>query len=52
MAMTDYPTPGFEMCIVKDGQVVYNEGFGMADVEDGRPMTPRRCPSRPPSPSR
>ena len=40
-AMTDYPTPGFEMCIVKDGQVVYNEGFGMADVEGGRAMTPR-----------
>ena len=37
--MTDYPAPGFEMCVVKDGQVVYNKGFGMADVEGGRPMT-------------
>ena len=45
-AMTDYPTPGFEMCIVKDGQVVYNEGFGMADVEGGRPMTPSTASSQ------
>lgn len=40
-AMTDYPTPGFTMCIVKDGQVVYRKGFGLADVEGQRPMTPR-----------
>ncbi len=40
-AMTDYPAPGFEMCVVKDGQVVYNKGSGMADVKGGRPMTPR-----------
>ena len=40
-AMTDYPTPGFTLCIVKDGQVVYSKGFGLADVEHQRPMTPR-----------
>lgn len=38
-AMTDYPTPGFTMCIVKDGQVVYSKGFGLADVASQRPMT-------------
>ena len=40
-AMTDYPTPGFAMCIVKDGQVVYSQGLGLADVEHQRAMTPR-----------
>ena len=40
-AMTDYPTPGFEMCIVKDDQVVYNKGFGLANVASDRPMTPQ-----------
>lgn len=39
-AMTDYPTPGFTLCIVKDGQVVYSKGFGMADVASQHPMTP------------
>lgn len=32
-AMTDYPVPGFELCIVKDGTVVYSKGFGLADVD-------------------
>ncbi|MFZ1464262.1 MAG: alpha/beta fold hydrolase, partial [Anaerolineae bacterium] len=40
-AMTDYPVPGFELCIVKDGQVVYNKGFGLANVASNRPMTPQ-----------
>ena len=40
-AMTDDPTPGFAMCIVKDGQVVYSQGLGLADVEHQRAMTPR-----------
>jgi CubicO group peptidase (beta-lactamase class C family) len=40
-AMTDNPIPGFQMCIVKDGQVVYNKGFGLADIAAGRPMTPQ-----------
>lgn len=38
-AMTDYPTPGFAMCIVKDGQVVYSKGFGFADLASKRPVT-------------
>ena len=40
-AMTDYPMPGFAMCMVKDGQVVYSQGLGLADVEHQRAMTPR-----------
>ena len=34
-AMTDNPIPGFAMCVVKDGAVVYNKGFGLADVAAG-----------------
>lgn len=40
-AMTDSTTPGLAMCIVKDGQVVYSKGFGFADVESKRPVTPQ-----------
>jgi len=40
-AMTDYPVPGLAMCIVKDGQVVYSKGFGFADVESKKPVTPQ-----------
>ena len=40
-AMTDYPAPGFEMCVVKDGDVVYSKGFGLADVAENRPATPQ-----------
>jgi len=40
-AMTDFPTPGFELCIVKDGDVVYSKGFGLADVAENRPATPQ-----------
>lgn len=38
--MTDFPIPGFQVCVVKDGQVAYNKGFGLADVDTARPMTP------------
>ena len=40
-AMTVYPIPGFAMCIVKDGQVVYSKGFGFADLASKRPVTPQ-----------
>jgi CubicO group peptidase (beta-lactamase class C family)/predicted dienelactone hydrolase len=40
-AITDYPAPGFEMCIVKDGQVAYSKGFGLADVAENRAVTPQ-----------
>lgn len=39
--MADYPSPGFELCVVRDGQVVYNKGFGLADVDEARPVTPQ-----------
>ncbi len=40
-AMIDDPIPGFALCIVWDGQVVYSEGFGLADLEEKRPVTPQ-----------
>ncbi|MFN8465637.1 MAG: serine hydrolase [Caldilineaceae bacterium] len=40
-AMAGSPIPGFQMCVVKDGEVVYNKGFGLADVAAGKPMTPQ-----------
>jgi len=39
--MTDFPIPGFQVCVVKDGQVAYSKGFGLADVDTARPMTPQ-----------
>lgn len=39
--MADFPVPGLELCVVKDGSVVYNKGFGMADVDEGRSATPQ-----------
>lgn len=40
-AMTDYPIPGVAMCIVKNGQVIYSKGFGFADLESKRLVTPQ-----------
>ncbi len=34
-------TPGCAVGIVRDGKLAYSRGFGMADLEHGRPMTPR-----------
>lgn len=33
-------TPGAAVEVVKDGKVVYRRAFGMADIEQGRPITP------------
>lgn len=33
--------PGFGIAVVRDTQVVYAKGFGMADVEARRPFTPQ-----------
>ena len=38
--MRAYQAPGFALCIVRDGQVVYRKGYGLADVAAGRPFTP------------
>ncbi len=32
------PVPGMALGVVKDGRVVYAEGFGVRDVETGRPV--------------
>ena len=42
-AMVDDPIPGFELCIVQDGQVVYSEGFGLANLEEAGPSPRSRC---------
>jgi CubicO group peptidase (beta-lactamase class C family) len=39
--MTDYPLPGMQLCVVKDGRMVYHKGFGLADVDADRPVTPQ-----------
>lgn len=33
-------TPGAAVEVIKDGKVVYRHAFGMADIEQGRPITP------------
>ena len=34
-------TPGAQVAIALDGQVVYSRAFGVADIETGRPVTPQ-----------
>ncbi len=33
-------TPGFALLLAKDGEVLLRKGYGMADLERGRPVTP------------
>ncbi|WP_158621263.1 serine hydrolase [Dyella dinghuensis] len=33
-------TPGAAVEVIKDGKVVYRRAFRMADIEQGRPVTP------------
>lgn len=33
--------PGYAMCIVKDGNVVYNKGFGVTKLGGSQPVTPQ-----------
>ncbi len=40
-AMADWDVPGAAVAVVKGGEVVFLEGFGMRDVEDERPVTPQ-----------
>lgn len=35
-------SPGCALAIVKDGQIIYERGYGMAKIEDGLAMTPRK----------
>ncbi|MCE7985204.1 MAG: class A beta-lactamase-related serine hydrolase [Caldilinea sp. CFX5] len=39
--MQENQVPGFALGIIKDGQVVYAKGFGVADVETRQPVTPQ-----------
>jgi CubicO group peptidase (beta-lactamase class C family) len=33
--------PGLSVAVARDGEIVWSEGFGWADLEDRRPVTPR-----------
>ena len=33
-------SPGCALAVVKDGQIIYKRGYGMAKLEDGIVMTP------------
>ena len=38
--LKEHQVPGAALAVVRQGQVVYNRGFGWADREAGRPVTP------------
>lgn len=38
--MAKHRMPGFSVAVVRNGTVVWSEGFGVADVEQGVPVTP------------
>ena len=38
-ALVEWEVPGLAMAIVKDGEVVFSEGFGLRDVERNLPVT-------------
>lgn len=38
--MSDANTPGASIAIVRDGQIVWTKGLGVANVETGQPVTP------------
>jgi CubicO group peptidase (beta-lactamase class C family) len=35
-------TPGAALAVIKDGQIIYKRGYGMAKLEDGIVMTPQK----------
>jgi CubicO group peptidase (beta-lactamase class C family) len=37
-----YHVPGLVLSVVRDGEVLLAKGWGVADVETGRPMDPER----------
>ena len=39
--LEEWEVPGLAIAVVKDGEVIYSEGFGLRDVEQGLPVTPR-----------
>ncbi len=40
-ALTAFYTPGVAIGIIKDGQIVFLEGYGLRDVENNLPVTPK-----------
>ena len=40
-AMKEWKVPGLAMAIVKDGKVIFSEGFGLRDVAKGLKVTPQ-----------
>src|SRR5688572_33382137 len=38
--MSSTNTPGASIAIVRDGQIVWSKGLGVANVETGQPVTP------------
>ncbi len=39
-AMQEWKVPGLAIAIVKDGEIIFCEGFGKRDVEQNLPVTP------------
>ena len=35
-------TPGAALAVIRDGRIIYERGYGMAKIEDGLVMTPRK----------
>lgn len=38
-AMSDLNVPGAQVAIIKDGEVIYSEAFGYANLDENIPMT-------------
>src|SRR5436190_1279624 len=41
-AIADYHVPGIAIGIVAGDDLIFSEGFGVADIESGAPMRPER----------
>ncbi|MCP5107969.1 MAG: beta-lactamase family protein, partial [bacterium] len=39
-SMVEWGVPGLAVAVVREGEVIYKEGFGYRDVEKKRPVTP------------
>ena len=35
----EFKSPGFVICIIKDGEVVFKKGYGVRNVETNEPVT-------------
>src|SRR5579862_6023900 len=39
--MQDWQVPGVALAVIKNNEVIYAQGFGLRDKEQGLPVTPR-----------